>query len=163
MLHPAIVVQKKGAINGYGLFTNKNILKNTQIWKLTEPTFTWAEVQTWHGEQLSDFKKYGFQCGNDRYSLPRGRSREMNHSCDPNTWWSGCAMIIARRDIYAGEEITYDYASCDIDLVFEMTCCCGSTNCRRKITNQDYLDSQWQIQYGLNLPPHVLHAINNTC
>ncbi len=29
----------------------------------------------------------------------------------------------------------------------------------RTISNRDHLDPQWQAQYGKNLPPHVLDAI----
>jgi len=161
MLHPAVAVSSKGTIEGYGLFATKQILKGALVWELTEPTFTWAEIENWTGERLSAFKRYGFQCGVNRFSLPLGRSREMNHSCDPSTWWSGSDTLIARYDIPVGAEITYDYSSCDIDLVFELMCSCGSTCCRKNISNRDYLDLNWQNQYGTNLPPHVLSAIEN--
>lgn len=159
MLHPAIDVRKKGAIEGYGLFATSPISKETLIWKLSEPSFTQADINTWQGEKLSAFKRYGFQCGINRFSLPTGKSREMNHSCDPNTWWSSCDTIIARRSIASGEEITYDYSSCDIDLEFNMVCQCSSSFCRGIISNLDYLDLDWQKQYGPNLPSHVLTAV----
>ena len=159
MLHSAIVVRRKGAIHGNGLFTAQLIRKGALIWELDEPTFTWKEIKAWPEEQLWAFDWYGFQCGVDRYSLPEGISREMNHCCDPNTWWAGSNSLVARRDIHAGEEVTYDYSTCEIDLFFEMECHCGTPRCRGKISNRDYLDSSWQEEYGLNLPPHVLAAI----
>ncbi len=122
MLHSAIVVRSKEAIEGYGLFSTRFIAKGTLIWTLIEPTFTWEEIQTWQGEKLKDFKRYGFQCGVNSFSLPTGPSREMNHSCDPNAWWAGKNKIVARRDIAENEEVTYDYASCDIELEFNMAC-----------------------------------------
>jgi len=158
MLHAAIT-RRKEAIHGYGLFTNQLIRKATLVWELDEPTFTWAEIKAWPQERFRAFEWYGFQCGVDRYSLPEGISREGNHSCDPNLWWAGNDAVVARRDIAAGEEVTYDYSTCDIDLAFEIECHCGAPSCRQKITNQDYLDSSWQQQYGLNLPDHVLAAI----
>jgi len=159
MLHPAVIVRSKGTIEGDGLFTTKPIPKGAIVWALAEPIFNWDEVETWRGERRSAFNKYGFQCGVDRFSLPLGPSREMNHSCDPCVWWTGSDTMIARRDILAGEEIAYDYSTCDIDLVFEMECHCGSSHCRRNISNRDYQDQRWQKQYGLNLPAHVLAAI----
>ncbi len=162
MLNSAIVMRQKGSIQGNGLFTTHLIPKGTLVWKLNEPIYSWKEIQAWPKGRLKDFKHYGFQCGIDRYSLPEGLSRETNHSCDPNTWWSGSYSLIARRDILADEELTYDYSSCDIDLVFEMQCNCGSSCCRGIISNRDCFDPKWQKQYGLNLPPHVLAAIEAT-
>lgn len=162
MLHPSIVVRSKGSIEGNGLFTTTLIPKETLVWTLVEPTYTLKEVDAWSGERLSDFKRYGFQCGVNRFSLPMGMSREMNHSCDPNTCWSTSDTMIARRDILVDEEITYDYSSCDIDIDFEMACHCGSSNCRGRISNRDYQHVTWQKQYGSDLPPHVLLAIQYT-
>ncbi|MFK5968542.1 MAG: SET domain-containing protein-lysine N-methyltransferase [Candidatus Marithrix sp.] len=158
-LNSLIEIQNTGTIQGNGLFATLLIPKGSLIWKLDEPTFTWKKIEELPEERFKAFKQYGFQCGVDRYSLPEDQSREMNHSCDPNTWWSGSDSLIARRNISAGEEVTYDYSSCDIDLVFEMKCYCGTTHCRGIISNKDYLNSDWQEQYGLNLPPHVLEAI----
>jgi hypothetical protein len=129
------------------------------VWKLDEPIYTMKEIESWSPARREAFDWDGFQCGVDRYSLPEGLSREMNHSCDPNTWWDGSITLVARRDIEVDEEITYDYATCDIDHVFEMECSCGSARCRGAISNRDYLDRDWQQQYGSNLPPHVLAAI----
>jgi hypothetical protein len=71
------------------------------------------------------------------------QTRWFNHACDPNTdveskwdaehqrvvaWW------VARRDIPAGEEITYDYA-----FVAEAAepCACGTALCRGLIVDDD--------------------------
>ncbi len=159
MLHSAIVIKKKCAIEGKGLFATSLIPEGEVVWKIDEPTYTWAEIQQWPQEKYLRFEKYGFQCGVNRYSLPEGDCREANHSCDPNTWWQGSDTLIARRDIPSGEEVTYDYASCDIDLQFEIACRCGAANCRHVITNRDYLDPNWQQEYGEHLPPHMLAAI----
>ncbi len=159
MLHSAILVRSTGAIHCNGLFAARLIRKGTLIWQLEGPTFARKEIEAWPAERRIAFAWYGFQCGVDRYSLPEGASREANHSCDPNTWWAGSDSLVARRDIHADEEVTYDYSTCDIDLVFEMECHCGAPCCRGRISNRDYLDAGWQEQYGPNLPPHVLIAI----
>ena len=159
MLHSAIVARSNAAIHGTGLFTTQRIFKGELVWELDEPTFTMEEIKTWPEARRDAFKWYGFQCGVNRYSLPEGLSRETNHSCDPNTWWAGSQSIVARRNIQTGEEVTYDYATCDIDIKFKMQCCCGAKQCRGEISNRDFLDRSWQQQYGTNLPPHVLAAI----
>jgi hypothetical protein len=71
------------------------------------------------------------------------QTRWINHSCEPNTvvdstydratrelraWW------IARRDIAAGEELTYDYAF--IGIAAE-PCGCGAEGCRGLIVDPD--------------------------
>ncbi len=35
----------------------------------------------------------------------------LNHSCDPNLWFTNGWPLTARRDILAGEELTFDYAT----------------------------------------------------
>ena len=164
MLHEAIVVSRKESTHGVCLVTTRLIRAGELVWRLDEPTYTWKEIESWAPERREAFDWYGFQCGVDRYSLPEGLSREMNHSCDPNTWWSDSYSLVARRDIQPGDEITYDYSTADVDHVFEMECACGSSRCRRTVSNRDHLDSEWQKQYGSNLPPHTLAAIeNNRC
>ena len=120
MLHPAIIVREKNSIHRYGLFATRLIRKGELVWQLDEPTLTWRDVEALSAERRKAFDWYGFQCGVNRYSLPDDDSREANHSCDPNTWWADSDSIIAQRDILSNEEVTYDYSSCDIDLVFEI-------------------------------------------
>ena len=166
MLHPAIIASRNSAIHGVCLVTTEPIHAGELIWELDEPMYSWQEIESWDDDRRQAFDWYGFRCGEDRYSLPEGLSREMNHSCDPTTWWRGSTRLVARRDIEAGEEITYDYTTCEIDDVggnaFEMKCSCGSRNCRGTISSRDYLDPGWQLQYGPNLPPHVLAAIRRS-
>ncbi len=166
MLHPAIVASRKSDIHGVCLVTTEPIRAGELVWELGEPMYSRNEIESWDEERRQAFDWYGFRCGEDRYSLPEGLSREMNHSCDPNTWWQGSTRLVARCDIATGEEITYDYSTSEIDDVedaaFEMECNCGSRNCRGAISNRDYLDPEWQARYGPNLPPHVLAAIRRT-
>jgi hypothetical protein len=159
MLHPAIVARRDGSIHGCCLVATRLIRGGEVVWELDEPTYTREEIEAWPEERRQAFDWYGFQCGVDRYSLPEDLSREMNHSCDPNTWWSGSTTLVARRDIQPGDEVTYDYSTADVDHCFEMECTCGSPRCRGRISNRDHLDPDWQRQYGSNLPPHVLAAI----
>ncbi len=162
MLHPAIVASHDGSTHGVSLVATRRIEAGEVVWILDEPMYTWAEVKSWSEERREAFDWYGFQCGVDRYSLPEGLSREMNHSCDPNLWWDGSTTLVAKRDIEAGSEVTYDYSTCEVAHDFELECACGSPRCRGKISNRDYLDPDWQRQYGSHLPPHVLAAIERT-
>ena len=75
-----------------------------------------------------------------------------NHSCDPNSGFRGQVFLVAMRDIKAGEEVTFDYGmtvseSAGSDMVFKMDCACGSPNCRKTITEQDWMLPGLQVRY----------------
>ena len=73
----------------------------------------------------------------------------MNHSCDSNVWMRNGWTLVARRDISVGEELTLDYALVEGDESFlpDWECACGSSECRKKITGQDWLLPQIQQRY----------------
>lgn len=53
---------------------------------------------------------------------------------------------IALRDIEAGEELTYDYATTDSRHA-NFACFCGSPNCRKVITGNDWMLLELQERY----------------
>jgi len=71
-----------------------------------------------------------------------------NHSCSPNLGISGSIMLVALRDIAAGEELTFDYAMCDADDYDEFECHCASPLCRRKVTGNDWMLPELQERYA---------------
>jgi hypothetical protein len=57
--------------------------------------------------------------------LPAGQPNHYgNHSCDPNLWWADAYILVARRPIAAGEEVTSDYATSTGVADFTMDCAC---------------------------------------
>jgi hypothetical protein len=70
----------------------------------------------------------------------------LNHSCDPNVGVRGQISFFAMRDIAAGDELGFDYATGDDD-AWEMECQCGSPLCRRRITGQDWRRPELQQRY----------------
>jgi len=76
-----------------------------------------------------------------------------NHSCDPNLGFFGQIGLVALRDIQPGEELTFDYAMSDGSPYDEFECFCGSPNCRRKITGNDWkLPELWKKYEGYFSP-----------
>ena len=76
--------------------------------------------------------------------------RHINHSCDPNTYVrtrNSRRLVIALRDIRAGDEITYDYCiNSGGDTVW--TCRCGAARCRRQIHSDFFhLPIELQLEY----------------
>ena len=80
----------------------------------------------------------------------------INHSCDPNTKVIGRLVIIARRDIKEGEELTVDYATVGAgDNLFVMECKCNSHKCRKTITNEDWKRKELFNEYFEEWPPFI--------
>lgn len=67
----------------------------------------------------------------------------MNHSCAPNCGVRGSVVVVARRDIPAGEELTFDYGTTDTDR-WSLDCGCGATTCRGRMTGDDWRDTAFQ-------------------
>ncbi|KAK2963234.1 putative Histone-lysine N-methyltransferase SETD1 [Blattamonas nauphoetae] len=67
-------------------------------------------------------------------------ARYINHSCDPNCFAEIInddgvrkVVIFAKRKIYMGEEITYDYKFSDEPEETKVKCTCGAPNCKRTL------------------------------
>jgi hypothetical protein len=71
----------------------------------------------------------------------------MNHSCDPNLWWSGSALV-ARRAIAAGDEFTVDYSTSVADPSFLLACHCESYRCRQMVTGEDWRIPELRRRYA---------------
>lgn len=78
----------------------------------------------------------------------------INHSCEPNCGVSGNIEFLSMREIQAGEEITIDYAMTDADYegipyqkMAPMDCNCGSSQCRKIITCDDWKNPNIQEKY----------------
>ena len=56
----------------------------------------------------------------------------VNHSCDPSSKITNGIILIAVRDIPAGEEVSWNYKETDDvgNWSYEFKCQCGSTNCK---------------------------------
>lgn len=70
----------------------------------------------------------------------------LNHSCEPNVGFGGNIVLVAMRDIEAGEELTTDYAFFD-DYDGSMECRCGQRSCRGVIDGRDWKRGDLQERY----------------
>ena len=69
-----------------------------------------------------------------------------NHRCEPNCGVKGQIVLVAMRDIDAGEELTTDYALFD-DNDDSMVCRCGTPSCRATVTGKDWQRPDLQHRY----------------
>src|SRR5262249_1430827 len=56
-----------------------------------------------------------FEVDDDRWIVPQSDSRHINHSCDPNCYFSSKLDVIALRKILKGEELTVMYNEVPIE------------------------------------------------
>jgi SET domain-containing protein len=70
----------------------------------------------------------------------------VNHSCQPNVGFAGNVVLVAMRDVDAGEELTTDYAMFD-DYEGSMDCSCGRPGCRRVVDGRDWMRPELQERY----------------
>ncbi len=79
----------------------------------------------------------------------------INHSCEPNVGFAGNIVLVAMRDVSAGEELTTDYALFD-DYDGAMECQCGTPSCRGTIGGRDWQRADLQRKYGRYFSSYLL-------
>jgi hypothetical protein len=84
---------------------------------------------------------------------PIEEADHLNHSCEPNAGIEGQIILVAMRDIAAGEEITFDYATVlcgeghPILSKYSFVCGCGKSCCRGKVTADDWKRPELRAKY----------------
>ena len=139
---------KTSPIQGRGLFARTAIGRGeivavkggyvlaAEAWRCLEPTLGPADIQI--AEELV--------IAPVRQDEREGAMLFTNHSCDPNVAIQGQIVLVAMRDIGAGEELTHDWATTD-DGDYTMACHCGSPACRGTITGTDWMNPRLQEKY----------------
>jgi len=130
---------KGNAISGYGIYANKNILKDEIIFQnegKPHRLITKKHVdEHWNAEEINVFRKYAWPVGNDVYALwdedPTGWAPQ-NHSCEPNTKYVGL-NVMASKNIKKGEELTLDYTTFLNNEMESFICNCGTPGCKKII------------------------------
>jgi hypothetical protein len=142
----ALVCFRESAIHGTGGFAKTDI-----------PAGTW--VVEYAGERITkDESLRRCEAGNefifaldDKWDLDGSvswnQARFLNHSCEPNCEAErvgDCIWIIARRDIQAGEELTFNYGYSLVDYR-EHECRCGATVCVGYMVSPEFFEHvKWQ-------------------
>ena len=116
-------------IEGRRIFAGENIAKNERIRAISGAVVRKHPTNRKESSLIENW----FGIGKDLWIRPSSPFIYLNHSCDPNSVVIGRRMLIARRSIRKGEEITMDYSLTDADPHWRMKCRCGSRNCRRTI------------------------------
>ena len=127
-----------------------------------EPIIIWGGeyVNKEVAEKVKNNGKLVMQWDEDVFSIEdRGEDEGyfLNHSCDPNVWMSDAYTLVARRGIVVGEEITADYAlwEADENKISVWECCCGTKECRGRVTGKDWQLPGLQEKYRDHFSPLI--------
>jgi uncharacterized protein len=94
-----------------------------------------------------------------RPTAPPHEDGPVNHACDPNLGWDG-EVLVALRDVDAGEELLVDYAMSVSDPSWFLRCHCPSPRCRQMVEGTDWRIPQLQRRYAGHWAPHVQELID---
>jgi len=132
---PAVEIKDKEGCKG--IFAKENISNDTVIFFLK-------------GKITRRPTRYTIQIGNNRHlASPAIRKADdemdycwlyLNHNCEPNGYINIDELTFrARRDIAAGDEITFNYLTTESELAAPFNCTCGATTCFGLIRGRDFL------------------------
>ncbi len=161
-MHPTYLkVSTENVIHGTGLLATRPIQAGEILFQWDETCTMVSMDDFWAMPEAErdEFWWFAFQCDANTFIYSDDDDGYMNHCCDPNSWWRDDQTLVASRDIAAGEEVTYDYATTEISVPFSMPCKCGASNCRSVVTHRDHLDPAWQARFGDHLPTFVKQSI----
>ena len=151
---------KTSPIHGKGLFARQLFRAGEIVCVKGGHIFSRAELR----EVSARLGPSEIQIGDDLFIGPlteeerEGSMIFSNHSCAPNIGVQGQVVFVAMRDIEAGEELTHDWATTDDDN-YEMECRCGTPNCRKVITGQDWRRKDLQEKYRRFISWYLLEKI----
>lgn len=97
--------------------------------------------------------RYTVQIARDKHTHV-GKLAALNHSCDPNVIIDTEHMLlVARRDIEKGEELSFFYPSTEWEMNAPFICLCGSPNCIHVVAGARFLPLSTLETHYLN--PHI--------
>ena len=159
---------------GVGVFSGKFVNVGTPIFTFDE----WVEDEengwmTIHPDELAIFNEkeknlflrysydrdFGVMTGTLDWSKARHISNFVNHSCSPNLTYDEQDNIIAKKDIYPGDELTLDYGNFIVNVDQDFRCSCGLPSCRHNILKDDWI--RLSLDSTFRFPSFITSALNN--
>jgi uncharacterized protein len=137
----SLVEIRASTIHGKGVFTRSDIAAGTRIMEYVGETISKAESL-----RRCEQGNYCIFALDDEHDLdgnvPWNPARFLNHSCAANCEVrpdDGRIWIVARRDIAAGEELTFNYGY-DLADYREHPCCCGHPECVGYVVAEEFFE-----------------------
>jgi hypothetical protein len=147
-----LLIIKKSKIGGKGVYTLDSIKKGKKVFKFADRV-----IPIKHRSGCDC--KICCRCINlkkDLWLYPTKNSLgwNLNHSCNSNSY-SKRKFIYTLKNIKAGDEITIDYSTTNIDKKWKMICHCKSKNCRKIIRSIQYLPKKLFKKYKNKMQPFI--------
>jgi SET domain-containing protein len=146
-----VYVASSKICSGLGIFAKKEIKKNEIIFKF--------EGKIVYQDYTNISMPYALQLDFNKYLLPEGNYKYINHSCSPNSYVKLIddeLYLIACKNIEKDEEITYNYNTSEFDMgVDAFECLCKSPNCYKVIKGFKYLPLDEKIKLKPYLLPYL--------
>lgn len=140
----------KSPIAGRGVFAAQDIRKGELIFYIK------GCIKHLRVENVSEAQMGPDWVGLSRYTWidPLPPAKFLNHSCKPSAGIKGRVSLRAMRDIAKGEEITIDYSTTESTELWDMSCFCGTRNCRKIVKSIQFLPKQIFNQYVPYVPSY---------
>ena len=137
------VVSRVSKIEGQGVFAERPFLEGHTLLEIDDSRIVDELCPLGPG----DDSRHCDYLARGTVVLMQPPERYINHCCQPNTYVktvNGRRRVIARRNIAAGEEITYDYCiNSGGDTIWN--CHCGAERCRH-VVHSDFFHLPIELQ-----------------
>jgi uncharacterized protein len=116
------------------------------------------------GERIARRSRHSIQIDHDTHIVIDAFVSLLNHSCEPNSGViirSGNDVVEFRtlRPLAAGEELTIDYATFELEIQYmDGPCLCGAASCRGRITGYRALPAERRAA----LAPYIAEYLTET-
>jgi hypothetical protein len=153
-MNPRLVIRETQRY-GKGVFVLRGPIRKGMLFVLGGSILTIADENRLRGVvadkpiEISEEFSIGPRTAAELKRMPQ---HYVNHSCHPNAGFQGQIFMVAMRAIRTGEEVLYDYAmvmhsNAKSSSYFTMECHCGHSACRKKITEDDWMNPVLQKRY----------------
>jgi len=175
------VVDLKGKYGGTqrGLFAREHIKTGEKIWHCEcgakDGSFTrnqLLDIIDMHPKLDYFVRSFSYMIDDDLYAMPYTYMEEknndecalFNHSCNPNCGFADDGLgdtIVACRDIFPGDELTYHYGFLETEtsLIYGLKCKCNSSNCCGLLTFDYYRDPIFVENYFSYMTPYLRQKV----
>jgi uncharacterized protein len=159
MIHPDTELQFISGDVGYGVFATRPIPRGTLVWTLChfDQIYTPEQVARLTKPYQDLIDRFAYINPDANYVLCWDAGRYVNHSCDPTMLPVGRDFEVLVRDIAPGDQLTCDYAGCN--LANTLSCRCGASNCRGAIGGADVLTLCDKLDRTVSAAMQLAHQV----
>ncbi len=138
--HPHLTVSES-TIHGNGLFASKLIAESDVLVMFGGTIFNIDDIRKGLCDPKTTIAISEKQWLGNLFDAAKEPDDYINHSCLPNAGLRDALTLVATKNVEAGDEIVVDYSVWVNDPGYLLTenCLCGSSNCRKRITGNDWM------------------------